>query len=265
VIALLHVDDPSREPLNGRLDWAASTSPSRAWAGPGVSVLPVLSSDGLLSATEIVEFTRFATRLGVSFAIRLPSTPEASHAFRGRFYCSAGALAAYLLPHEPRLTILGAASLDRCERASLARIDGVISIELTEASSPAALWRLHAPLLRQRRAALHLRAGTAATVLARFAADTAPERVDGYVDALTRGAATAFGLAEVGALAPGMQADLCAFDAEPADVDGAGSARLLSLYATRRPAFTLVGGQLAGDDAAAPAATTRRAIAEASG
>lgn len=266
VVALLHFDDKYLEQVNGFLDWAASPS-RRALAERRVTVLPVLPSGGLLSAAEIVEFARFAKLMGTRFGVRLTSNADESQAFRSRFYCSESALTAYLLPQERQLTIFGAARTDRRDALALARIHGAVSLELTDASSPAALWRSHAPLLRQRRAALHVRADMAAPVLARFAAEAPRERADFYVDALTRCAAAALGLADVGALAPGMKADLCAFDADAADDYDAGSATLLSLLATRRPAFTLVGGRAAHDDgrAAAPDTPDTRELAAAGG
>ncbi|TCW82088.1 hypothetical protein C5O80_20525 [Burkholderia sp. SRS-46] len=257
VVALLHFDDKYLEQINGFLDWAAS--PLRrdlaAHAERRVTVLPVLSSGNLLSASEIVEFARFAKLMGTRFGVRLASNADESQAFRSRFYCSESALTAYLLPQEKQLTLFGAARTDRRDVASLARIHGAVSIELTDASSPAALWRSHAPLLRQRRAALHVRADLAAAVLARVAAHAPPDRVDFYVDALTRSAAASLGLADVGVLAPGMKADLCAFDADRGDDYDAGSTTLLSLLATRRPAFTLVGGRAVREREPAPEAT----------
>jgi cytosine/adenosine deaminase-related metal-dependent hydrolase len=65
---------------------------------------------------------------------------------------------------------------------------------------------------------------------------------DALVDALTCAAAGALGLRDIGAIAPGMKADLCLFE-RPADFHSGGdSLHLIKLLVSRRPRHVLVDG-----------------------
>lgn len=249
-VALLKFDGSNLEQVNGLLDWSLTASRGRAGravaaanpAGP-IKVLPVLASGRLMSATEIVEVARFAKMLGTRIGIRLSTNADEALEFRSRFYCSESALIAYLLPQEQDVTVFDATRIDRREASVLARAQCTVSFGEPGVGSFASRWRAHAPLFTQRRAALHVPREAVRLLLARVVAHAPAAQLDCYADALTRSAAGALGLADVGALAPGMKADLCMFERRDTDDYSTGSAAFLSLLASRRPAATLVEGR----------------------
>ncbi|WP_116138095.1 amidohydrolase family protein [Trinickia diaoshuihuensis] len=256
-VALLEFSGNYLEQVNGFLEWFLSASRGRfgAQADPPLSVMPVLASARLLSASEVIEFAKFAKTMGTRIGVRLSSNADDALEFRSRFYCSESALMAYLLAHESNLTMFNASRIDRREASLLTRMNCAVSLD--ELGSPhdlTDLWKAHSPLFLQARAALHVRTSYAQGLLSRVAGGTPSSRLDRYADALTRSAALAVGLSDVGVLAPGMKADFCVFDRDRGDDYGAGSATLLSLLATREPAFTVVDGRALGGGATASAA-----------
>ncbi|MFM0441082.1 hypothetical protein PQQ84_31865 [Paraburkholderia strydomiana] len=252
-VALLKFDGSNLEQVNGLLDWSLTAARGRAGvcaasdrapARP-INVLPVLASGRLMSATEIVEVARLAKILGTRIGIRLSTTADEALEFRSRFYCSEIALIAYLLPQEQAVTIFDAARIDRREASVLARTLCTVSFGEPDADGFAGRWRNHAPLFMQRRAALHVSRESVRPLLTRVVKDAPAAQLDCYADALTRSAAGALGLTDVGALAPGMKADLCMFERDdPHAADySTGSAAFLSLLASRSPVLTLVEGR----------------------
>lgn len=238
------------EQVNGFLDWFLSASRGRFGdeSDPPLTVMPVLSSAGLLSASEVVEFAKFAKTMGTRIGVQLSSTPDEAVEFRSRFYCSESALIGYLLAHEPNVTVFGASRMDRREALLLARMQCVASLGESSGVGDADVWRTYAPLFMQGRAALHVHGGEAQPLLSKVTSHAPASRLDRYADALTRCAALALGLSDVGALAPGMKADMCVFERDGEDDYRAGSATLLSLLGRRRPAFVVIDGKALPDE-----------------
>lgn len=249
-VALLRFSGNYLEQVNGFLDWFLSASRGHFGneSDPPLTVIPVLSSAGLLSASEMIEFAKFAKTMGTRIGVQVSSSTDEAVEFRNRFYCSESALIGYLLTHEPNVTVFGASRVDRREAALLARTQCVASLGESGEAGLADAWRAYAPLVMHGRAALHVHGGEAQTLLSSVAERVPAAKLDRYVDALTRCAALALGLSDVGVLAPGMKADMCVFERDADDDYRAGSATLLSLLAKRRPAFTVIDGKVLPDD-----------------
>lgn len=249
-VALLRFSGNYLEQVNGFLDWFLSASRGHFGdeSDPPLTVMPVLSSAGLLSASEVVEFAKFAKTMGTRIGVQVSSSTDEAAEFRNRFYCSESALISYLLTHEPNVTVFGASRVDRREAALLARTQCLASLGESSGSALADVWRTYAPLVMQGRAALHVHGGDAQALLSSVAERAPASKLDRYVDALTRCAALALGLSDVGALAPGMKADMCVFERDGEDDYRAGSAALLSLLGRRRPAFMVIDGKALPDD-----------------
>ena len=263
-VALLKFDGRQLEEVNSLLEWSGASGGGRFDGGGAhpVKVLPVLASASLLSATELMEAAKFARAIGTRIGIALCADADEAREFRSRFYCSESALISYLLPQEPHVTVFGAARIDAREAQAFARTLCAVALGEPDAEHLGRRWRQHAPLFTQRRAALFAGAngingtnganGTNGTngTNGRLAPNAGAEQPDYYADALTRHAAAALGLPDVGTLAPGMRADLCLFERDGADERG-GSATFLSLLASRAPAATLVDGRRRHDEARA--------------
>lgn len=258
-VALLRFGGNYLEQVNGFLDWFLQASRGSTDTGTDarrpLTVMPVLETGTLMSATELVEFAKFAKTMGARVGVRLAPTLDEALEFRARFYCAESALIAYLLPYDKDVTVFGAAGLDKRDVSLLRRMQCAVSMAVPAGDDAAGQWRAHAPLFTQGLAAWHVSADTAPAFLAALAQAAPAVQLDCYADALTRTAAAALGLADVGTLAPGMRADVCVFARAATDDYRAGSAALLTLLATRRPAFTIVdGGQMQAGAAAAAAA-----------
>lgn len=266
-VALLKFDGRQLEDVNSLLEWSSASACDRldGAASNPAKVLPVLASAGLMSATELVEAAKFARTIGTRIGIALCTDADEVREFRSRFYCSESALISYLLPHEPHVTVFGAARIDAREAQVFARTLCSVALGQPDAERLVSRWHRHAPLFTQRRAALFAGANGTTGVNGMngtngpssicgagqwLAAHASPAQFDYYADALTRHAAAALGLPDVGALAPGMRADLCLFERESMHERG-DSATFLALLATRTPAVTLVEGRPMHDEARA--------------
>ncbi|MDN7177156.1 amidohydrolase family protein [Caballeronia sp. SEWSISQ10-4 2] len=245
-VALLRFNGRYLEQVNAMLDWSAAAQRTAAdtCAARLTSLLPVIASGTLLSATEVVEFARFAKTMGSRFGIELSSSADEAFEFRGRFYCSESALIAYLMPQEPNITVFNAGRLDRRDVAALLRTRSAVSIDFPRKHDVRGSTWTCSLLFGNRQAAIRIRQGDMRALLLDLLDGVATDTLNGFVSALTKSAAAALGLTDVGALAPGMKADLCLFDRSDFDASVNGSAAFLSMLAKNEPAYVMVDGQV---------------------
>ncbi|AGK47128.1 hypothetical protein BTI_1812 [Burkholderia thailandensis MSMB121] len=250
-VALLRVDDRRPEQADAWPGWmpaapATSAAPAGA-AAPDVpslvTALPVIASGDLASAAEIVAWAHRAKCAGTRIGIQFSAHSDVAHEFRARFCCSEAALIAYLMADDKRVTVFGAAPLDGRDIAALARTRSHAVIDACRDGERVRGRSAYAPLLEKGRAALRFRGGAALHRLMRETERASAALLDRCALALTRSAAAALGLDDVGAIAPGMKADLCLFERQAGDDLRGGGATLLSLLATRAPRAVLVDGR----------------------
>jgi cytosine/adenosine deaminase-related metal-dependent hydrolase len=224
----------------------------RALAPGRCEVFPAVVPGEIWSAATLLAVASIAERLGRRLCVRLSATLGDAKRYREtRFFTEVGLLS--YLSLLPQTTIFNLSQLSRRD---------VAMVNDSSANLVCAPGALSEPLLEPHFARLSLKDRAVGFAIGRRAladadryaslialsmtllhqAPNAAQTCDTVVDSLTRSAASALGVASVGAIATGMKADLCLFERPPELVEQCDSRYFVKLLVERRPRDVLVDG-----------------------
>lgn len=236
----------------GQAEWERFQGVVNAMTSNRCEFFPAVVPAKIGSAAALLAAASVAERLRSRLCIRLCATTlDAQRYKEDRFFTEVGLLS--YLSLLTQATIFNLSQISRADvlvlndsHANLVCAPGAINGWLTE--------RHYAPLSLANRAIGYSSNGNAVAGMDWYASlaslsmalinkskDTV-EACDMVVDRLTRSAALALGMTDLGAIAENMRADLCIFD-RPSDLrEQCGSPGFMKLLATERPRHVLVGG-----------------------
>jgi cytosine/adenosine deaminase-related metal-dependent hydrolase len=232
--------------IEGFVRVAASLGLARCEVFPAVVPGEIWSAATLLAAASIAE------TLGRRLCVRLSATHgDAKRYKETRFFTEVGLLSYLSLLSQ--VTIFNLSQLTRCDVGMLN--DSAANVVCAPGAVSESLLEAHFARLSLRHRALGFSIGRHAVteaeryeslVLLSMAlihqAGDATATCDVVVDALTRSAALALGIANIGAIAADMKADLCLFERPNDFADNGDSRDFIKLLASAKPRDVLIDG-----------------------
>lgn len=216
-------------------------------------LLPAIVPCETWSAASLSAVAALAERMGRKLCVRLCNTKAAADQYRETRYFTELGLLSYMSLLSSHTTVFELSQVSRRD-ASVLRGSSAGLVCGSAAISEAPGEPLWAALALKDRAvglAIHediladqnrYASVLIASMTFMHRSDTVSASCDALVDALTCSAADALGIADIGAIGPGMKADLCLFE-RPSDFHAGGdSLHLIKLLVSRKPRHVLVDG-----------------------
>jgi cytosine/adenosine deaminase-related metal-dependent hydrolase len=211
------------------------------------TLLPAVVPREIWSAASLITLTSLAERVGRRLCVRLsPIKADAQNYREARFFSEIGLLS-YLHILTAQVTLFDLSQLSRRDTIVLRESSTSLVCTPRALSEPSTGQGCATPSFRDRAVGLSLGRESvgdlnrhASTLMCGAASDT--QTCNALVDALTRSAALALGLNDIGAIASNMKADLCLFDRPSDFCSGRDSLHFLRLLVGAMPRHVLIDG-----------------------